>query len=66
MVQLVRHPQTKVRDTDRLHLNHRATSRLYSMRETSQKIDPLLRYSTPHSFLARSRVCSYTGINPAR
>src|SRR5450755_2797145 len=30
MVQLVRHPQTKERDTDRLHLNHRATSRLYS------------------------------------
>jgi hypothetical protein len=29
MVQLVRHPQTKERDTDRLHLNHRATSRLY-------------------------------------
>src|ERR1700686_215336 len=29
-VQLVRHPQTKERDTDRLHLNHRATSRLYS------------------------------------
>jgi hypothetical protein len=29
MVQLVRHPQTKGRDTDRLHLNHRATSRLY-------------------------------------
>ena len=24
MVQLVRHPQTKERDTDRLHLNHRA------------------------------------------
>ena len=32
MVQLVRHPQTKERDTDRLHLNHRATSRLYSTR----------------------------------
>jgi len=32
MVQLVRHPQTKERDTDRLHLNHRATSRLYSPR----------------------------------
>jgi len=31
MVQLVRHPQTKERDTDRLHLNHRATSRLYSL-----------------------------------
>jgi hypothetical protein len=29
-VQLVRHPQTKGRDTDRLILNHRATSRLYS------------------------------------
>ena len=29
MVQLVRHPQTKGRETDRLHLNHRATSRLY-------------------------------------
>ena len=28
-VKLVRHPQTKERDTDRLHLNHRATSRLY-------------------------------------
>ena len=31
MVQLVRHPQTKGRATDRLHLNHRATSRLYSL-----------------------------------
>ena len=29
MVQLVRHPQTKGRETDRLDLNHRATSRLY-------------------------------------
>ena len=29
MVRLVRHPQTKERATDRLHLNHRATSRLY-------------------------------------
>ena len=31
MVQLVRHPQTKERDTDRLLLNHRATSRLYCL-----------------------------------
>jgi hypothetical protein len=30
MVQLVRHRQTKEPVTDRLHLNHRATSRLYS------------------------------------
>jgi len=30
MVQLVRHRQTKRRVTDRLHLNDRATSRLYS------------------------------------
>jgi hypothetical protein len=29
MVELVRHPQTKGRVTARLHLNHRATSRLY-------------------------------------
>jgi hypothetical protein len=29
MVKLVRHPPTKGRVTDRLHLNHRATSRLY-------------------------------------
>ena len=29
MVKLVRHPQTQGRVTDRLHLNHRATSRLY-------------------------------------
>ena len=28
-VQLVRHPQTKGRETDRLNLNNRATSRLY-------------------------------------
>jgi hypothetical protein len=28
-VQLVRHPQPKERVTDRLYLNHRATSRLY-------------------------------------
>jgi tRNA G10 N-methylase Trm11 len=27
--ELVRHPQTKGRETDRLHLSHRATSRLY-------------------------------------
>ena len=37
MVQLVRHPQTKERDTDRLHLNHRATSRLYCVNETFRK-----------------------------
>ena len=30
MVQLVRHRQTKGPATDRFHLNHRATSRLYS------------------------------------
>ncbi len=30
MVKLVRHRQTKGPETDRLHLNHRATSRLYS------------------------------------
>ena len=29
MVQLVRHLQTKERETDRLYLNHRATSLLY-------------------------------------
>ena len=34
MVQLVRHPQTKERDTDRPHLNHRATSRLYCLCDT--------------------------------
>ena len=32
MVQLVRHRQTKGPVTDRLHLNHRATSRLYVRR----------------------------------
>jgi hypothetical protein len=32
MVELVRHPQTKGRVTARLHLNHRATSRLYAPR----------------------------------
>ena len=37
MVQLVRHPQTKERDTDRLHLNHRAASRLYCLRDTRKK-----------------------------
>ena len=37
MVQLVRHPQTKGRETDRLHLNHRATSRLYLTRDTGQQ-----------------------------
>jgi hypothetical protein len=36
MVQLVRHPQTKERDTDRLHLHHRATSRLYSRNSKSR------------------------------
>ena len=30
-VQLVRHRQTKEPATDRLHLNHRATSRLYPL-----------------------------------
>ena len=34
MVQLVRHPQTKGRETDRPNLNHRATSRLYLKCET--------------------------------
>ncbi len=34
MVQLVRHPQTKERETDRLYLNHRATSLLYPFSET--------------------------------
>jgi hypothetical protein len=33
MVELVRHPQTKGRGTDRLDLNHRATSRLYAIHE---------------------------------
>jgi hypothetical protein len=33
MVRLVRHRQTKGPATDRLHLNHRATSRLYVRRE---------------------------------
>jgi len=28
---LLRHRQTKGPETDRLHLNHRATSRLYTM-----------------------------------
>jgi hypothetical protein len=41
MVQLVRHPQTKERDTDRLHLNHRATSRLYSAPEIRQELSVL-------------------------
>ena len=31
MVRLVRHRQTKRPETDRPHLNHRATSRLYSI-----------------------------------
>jgi hypothetical protein len=31
MVWLVRHRQTKGPETDRLHLNHRATSRLYPL-----------------------------------
>ncbi len=31
MVKLVRHPQTKGRETDRPHLSHRATSRLYPL-----------------------------------
>ncbi len=33
MVPLVRHRQTKGPDTDRQNVNHRATSRLYTMRE---------------------------------
>jgi hypothetical protein len=37
MVQLVRHPQTKERDTDRLHLNRRATSRLYPISEAPSR-----------------------------
>jgi hypothetical protein len=36
MVNLVRHRQTKEPETDREHLNHRATSRLY-------RCNPLLR-----------------------
>ena len=41
MVRLVRHPQTKGRETDRLHLNHRATSRLY------HELTPILRGLLP-------------------
>ena len=33
---------TKGRDTDRPHLNHRATSRLYSLSETSLSSDAVL------------------------
>jgi hypothetical protein len=43
MVQLVRHPQTKERDTDRLHLNHRATSRLYPFVTTQKSRDAALQ-----------------------
>jgi len=35
MVRLLRHPQTKGRDTDRPSLNHRATSRLYPKNGTA-------------------------------
>ena len=36
MVRLVRHRQTKGPETDRPHLNHRATPRLYKSRFTDQ------------------------------
>ena len=48
MVQLVRHPQTKGRETDRLHLNHRATSRLYSPRSVWHS-PVVLAQETPRS-----------------
>jgi hypothetical protein len=36
MVWLVRHRETKGRATDRPHLNHRATSRLYLFRKPAE------------------------------
>ena len=44
MVPLVRHPQTKERDTDRLHLNHRATSRLYPICDTYSSLSNSLTF----------------------
>ena len=38
MVRLVRHRQTKGPATDRLHLNHRATSRLYLNKSTALNV----------------------------
>jgi hypothetical protein len=56
MVQLVRHPQTKERDTDRLLLNHRATSRLYSHESKSEIAVKLAIFSTaPPAFWLSSR-----------
>ena len=55
-MQLVRHPQTKERDTDRLHLNHRATSRLYSQQSTFYRgiIDQSTRHSIERQAAERS------------
>ena len=54
MVKLVRHRQPKGSETDRLHLSHRATSRLYSMRRFLRLI-----YSAENSTLLSER---YAGL----
>ena len=38
MVKLVRHPQTKERETDRLHLSDHATSRLYPILDLRRRV----------------------------
>ena len=65
MVPLVRHRQTKGPDTDRQNLNHRATSRLYTLRyqllphrrrELSKIRDALGRvHGSVHAGAARTR-----------
>ena len=51
MVRLVRHPQTKGPVTDRLHLNHRATSRLYYVFRLGSVNDPI-RHANGRSLAA--------------
>lgn len=50
MVPLVRHRQTKGPDTDRQNLNHRATSRLYTMLKPGPPLEARSqRLATPSS-----------------
>ena len=59
-VQLVRHPQTKGRATDRLNLNHRATSRLYAVIFASSP--ELLTTSVEKTGLVRVRLLARVGM----
>ena len=60
MVKLVRHPQTKGRETDRLNLNHRATSRLYPFLGLAK---PSSQKRSAQGFLRRAKIRTVDGMH---